>query len=155
MLGMKDQNEFLKYFKTFIIDKNGISFWDEISYQQPFINNITDNIIEYKIGYGAGVYYCYYFDLNKKAASEIFESPIAVNGDNIAFLEYDDAAGWIIIIQNIWDKNVYHQTERIDLQASSVFDAKFMDGNKLWVSYVSNDEKEVEKIIDLDITADK
>lgn len=147
-----DDNEYMQSFKTFFINVRGDIKKYLVTYSEPKFTYIDESILEISNGAGPGVYCNHYFDISRSILTDTFLSPIAVTNEAIAYVEYSSARGWVVVIQNLWDKEKYYKEYLLDLDAATVNDAMndamFINGYRLGVDYLSKNGTDVYIILE-------
>ena len=128
-----------------VIDNSGKIFAKEKVSSLPKFKKMNDNILEMNFGSGNAVY-CQYFDVENKLISEVFGASSAVGYGKIAYMDFLNNQ-LVLIVQNIFDKNVFYKEFHFDfppiaVPANAVLNAKFLNENTLQITYLKGDDYE-------------
>jgi len=104
-------------------------------------NSIGDSLLSIEIGVGTGTWLTQYYDVDKDIFSEMFESPITIQRDKIAYIKIFDNT-YKLIVRNIFDKSKYYKEFNIDLSpVANPIDAlvhlEYLNGDRLQITYLS------------------
>ena len=107
----------------------------------PEITYLGDSLLSIEIGVGTGTWLTQYYDVDKDIFSEMFESPITIQRDKIAYIKIFDNT-YKLIVRNIFDKSKYYKEFNLDLSpVANPIDAlvhlEYLNGDRLQITYLS------------------
>ena len=115
----------------------------------PALNYQSDSLLSIEIGVGTGVWLTQYYDTVKDHFSEVFESPIVVRNNKVAYMIISNNI-YKIIIRDVFDENKYYKEFSLDDFAKvanpvdALIDIQYLDDDRLQVAYLSS-ENYIEK----------
>jgi len=137
----------------YIFNNNGDIMFEETYYRIPYFSYLGNDILQVQTG-GGNVSQNQYFNTDKNLISPIYYNPSLVENGKIVYMTYEGSK-FKLIVRDLFDKSkFYKEYERefshIATPYSILISAKFIDSNKLQVTYLAGkDYKKVTEIISL------
>ncbi len=116
--------------------------------KEPSVNLLKDGILQVTISTGSPASYVHYFDIISNKVSDVYFNPILAQNGKIVYMNEGE-----LIVSDIFDKTKIFKKIIRDFSptanpASAVLGARFQEGNKLYIDYLSGaEEKETSEII--------
>ncbi len=110
--------------------------------KEPSVNLLEDGILQVTISTGSPASYVHYFDIINNKVSDVYFNPILAQNGKIVYMNEGE-----LMVSDIFDKTkIYNKIIRdfapTANPASAVLEARFQEGNKLYIDYLSGAEEE-------------
>ncbi len=138
------ENEGWYAYKVYNMQGNVIGEEMQI-YRCPYITMLSNDIVQVSNSAGPNTNFDWFFDRKSGERSQTFTNVIAQNQRLIAYIEFSDSSDADLIVQDIFDKNIYYQIVEIsyELDLRMMPAGKFLNDNKLEVTYYIDGGDEV------------
>ena len=145
------ENEGWYAYKIYDMDGNIIGEEAQI-HRCPYIDMLSDDMVQVSNSAGPNIRFDWYFDRVSGERSQTFSNVIAQNKRLIAYVEVNESNETALIIQDIFDKSIYHQIAQINYRPdfSMPLKGEFLRDNELKVTYYIDGGSEVTESIILD-----
>lgn len=143
---IKDENNRYKY--TINNNDGYIVYQESTGFHYPNIDLLNGNIIDIHIGYGTGIIYHKYYDIEQDVFSINYNNVITSNKKMIAFLKNsNDSSRYFdrLVISDIFDKSKFYKEYELDFSKVDIpiVSASFDESNKnLDILYLHGDNQE-------------
>jgi len=132
-----------------ILNSNGSTVISETTTRPLSISIIEDNIIDISIGFGTGVCYHRYYNINKDILSELFGNVFATSGELIAYMNVPKENAMesrTLIIQNIFNTDALLVEYKLNFSEYVIPIEKIeflKDSSSLQITYYKGDEQKL------------
>lgn len=147
-------------YEVILYDKSNRKVFSEIYPREPWIRNVTDNILEIGISVGSPARYTFYFDKSDSAISRTYFNPILIDGRYIAYMETNEE----LIITDIFNKGLVDERIKRDFSVtadpvSAIINIEMFNDESIILDYLQGpayvEKSEIIKIAEPDIYSEK
>lgn len=122
---------------TFILYDNAKNIiHQETVEKEPYINFVDEKVIRVTHSVGSSLNYTYFYDIVKGEISQVYENALLIEKDLVVYMNDN-----VLIISNIFDKNIYYKEIKRDFSqtavpSSAILRIKFVGPNKIQLNYL-------------------
>ena len=97
------------YHRYELLNNNGETVFYFTTSRPAWIEHVNDDVLQLSVSAGTNVIWSKYYSAESDTLSDVFYNVELLEGENIAYISRDDDYRHMIVVRNIFDKEIFHR----------------------------------------------